>query len=68
MSRIITRGYGSGLISTPRDVVTRGYGPAPTPIDEVFGGYGPVLRIRHRDDDGDLLAIIAAYTQMQEGP
>lgn len=64
MSRIITRGYGSGL-STPHDVVTRGYGPAPTPADEVFGGYGPVLRIKRNDDDEELLAVIAAFTQIQ---
>jgi hypothetical protein len=42
------------------------WGSAAPPTDEAFGGYGPILRIRHRDDEGEILAIISAFMHIQQ--
>lgn len=41
------------------------FGSAP-PTEESFGGYGPILRVKRRDDDGDMIAILAAFLKTTE--
>lgn len=62
--RIITRGYGAGL-STPRNLVIRGYGASAAPVVDVVGGSGPGRHRPRRDrDDPAIMAMIRAFLKV----